>query len=69
MTRTEYLLIADTLKRANPQRHPITEDEFEHLATIDMHECICHALADTLGNRNPSFDKNLFLTNCGVDQS
>lgn len=66
MTRTEYLMIAHALRRANPVARPITEDEFEHEATIEMHINCCNSIADALALRNPSFDITLFLSNCGV---
>jgi hypothetical protein len=59
-------LITDALVEVNPQTRPITEDELEHEATIDMFETVCHGLADTLDQEIPGFDRYAFLRHCGI---
>jgi hypothetical protein len=60
-------LIADALARAHPTNKAVTEDEFEHAATIDAHLSIREEVADTLQRAAPDFDRAEFLSKCDLD--
>jgi hypothetical protein len=59
-------LITEALAEVNPETRPITEDESEHEATIDMFETVGHGLADTSDQEIAGFDRYAFLRHCGI---
>lgn len=71
MTRKDYILIADALRRARisvANGYPVacTDDERSRDAQrIAVHRATCHALADALATDNPRFDRAKFLTATG----
>jgi hypothetical protein len=59
MTRKDYVLIAAAIKAAYQ-----TFDKPSNHANGARH--VAHTLADTLATDNPRFDRDRFLTACGV---
>jgi len=58
MTRKDYILIAAALKASRMQ---LPTD-----AQIVQHRFSCTLMADTLSRDNPRFERERFLTACGV---
>ena len=58
MTRKDFQLIADTIAEMN-ENHP----EFHR---IGVSAIVAHRLADALAGTNDRFDREKFLTACGV---
>lgn len=68
MTKKDFQLIADALARQEPvhnQLNPFTNWLNKHL----QWEKDCEALADALATTNPRFDRERFLTACGVERN
>lgn len=71
MTRKDYILLADALRRArisvaNGYSIASTDAERERDAQrIAVHRATCHSIADALATDNPRFDRAKFLTAAG----
>lgn len=68
MNPRQYLALAAALREVQPDRKPITEDSFEHEATVQMHAVCVGAIADAIDKIDgPPFDRQRFLQDAGVD--
>lgn len=59
MTRKDYVLLAAALRRARP-------DSFSEEPARVQFVTDCMNIATALANTNPRFDRERFLTACGV---
>lgn len=64
MTRKDYVLIAEAIRRATP--HPLCELDAPLLR--QQHGNVAARIADALASDNPRFDRARFLTACGVEE-
>jgi hypothetical protein len=65
--REVAMLVADALKASHPTVAPVTEDPFEHAATLDAYAAITRSIADTLAGANSEFNRESFFVACGLD--
>ncbi len=59
MTRKDYVLIAEALKKARPTPSDYNSAHVQFRADVTL-------IADALANDNPRFDRERFLKACGV---
>lgn len=62
MTRKDYVMLAAALKSVQPQSFLVNEP-WAHIA---QHMRDVEALADALASDNPRFERQRFLTACGM---
>ena len=61
MTRKDYVLIADSIKTARDNWDGFTPEAREAI------DGLARSLASKLGQENPRFNRETFLTACGVN--
>jgi hypothetical protein len=67
MTRKDYVLIAAALKDARPiPKHELYALDHNERLCADTYRNVARSIADALAKDNPRFDRERFLTACGV---
>jgi len=66
MTRKDYILIAKAVKEMNDRALNIPHAHDRMMARMVV-SGLAHEIATELGNTNPRFDRNKFLTACGLN--
>lgn len=73
MTRKDYVLIAETLRRRREELVPYAENTYDHaevarhwIGKLEGVDSASRCLADALVADNPRFDRERFLVACGV---
>ena len=66
MTRKDYILLAEALKKAKPDRQHMTHGALE-TATNEWELCV-GVVGFALATDNPRFDAELFFQNCGMEE-
>lgn len=65
MTKKDFKLIADALRRAKPALTPDTEDKWE-AAQYAQYEWTVMMAANALNSTNPRFNRARFIEACGL---
>lgn len=74
MTRRDFQLIAESLKKTRPAHYTerlnsIPEGELAwKRAECSVWNCVCKTIANDLSGTNPRFDRSRFLDACGVKE-
>lgn len=66
MTRKDYELIAKTFLAETSVAKAYASSTVEAFWTFQGFQVIANRLADALAKDNPAFDRERFLTDCGV---
>jgi hypothetical protein len=66
MTRKDYILIAKAVKEMNDRAWNMHTAQ-DRVVARTVVSGLAHELVAELGNTNPRFDRNKFLTACGLN--
>lgn len=70
MTKTEFERLAAAIRQAKPLRSPARETAHDarlaYMVRVEAWQETALFIADWLVRDKPGFDRELFLTNCGV---